>query len=144
MEKQILKNETPEERISILKSGAHGVEKFTFQRELEVGEVQELQSSLSQKMISIDKKDQELKIAKENYKAVVKPMREEIKSDLQKIRTQMEEVTEEVFLMKDLVEQKMGYYSKEGKLVFERNLKADEMQYSIADYSNIKTGTHGN
>jgi hypothetical protein len=62
---------------------------------------------------------------------------------LQKIRTGMEEINDDVFLMKDLEENKMGYYSKEGKLVFERNLKPEEMQYSIADYSLKQTGTDG-
>ena len=141
MEKQILKDSSSVEREQMLRASANGIEKFTFQRELELGEVQELQSGLSQKLIAIDQEDQKLKIAKEAYKAIVKPKREEVRGDLQKIRTQMEEVTEEVFLMKDLREQKMGYYSKEGKLVFERSLKADEMQYSITDYANKKTGT---
>jgi hypothetical protein len=63
-------------------------------------------------------------------------------ADLQKIRTGMEEINDDVFLMKDLEENKMGYYSKEGKLVFERNLKPEEMQYSISDFTNRKTGTN--
>lgn len=142
MEKQILKDVSLEERKKILQETANGVEKFTFQRELELAEVQEIQSGLSQKLIAIVQEDQKLKVAKEAYKAVVNPKREAVRADLQKIRTQMEEVTEEVFLMKDLDKQKMGYYSMEGKLVFERNLKADEMQYSIADYTNKKTGTN--
>ena len=133
MEKSILQNVSKEERIETLRANAFGVEKFTYQRELEQGEVQELQKDLSQKLIRIDKEDQKLKIAKEAHKSVVKPMREEIKSDLQMIRTQMEEVTDEVFMMKDFEENKMGFYSKEGKLVSERALKADELQYSITD-----------
>ncbi len=50
------------------------------------------------------------------------------------IRTQVEEVTEDVYLLKDIEESKMGYYSKEGKLVFERNLRPEEQQYSITDH----------
>lgn len=46
----------------------------------------------------------------------------------------MEEVTDEVYLMKDMKEMKMGYYSKEGKLVFERGLRPDEMQFSISEH----------
>ncbi len=134
MEKQILKDVDSQERLETLKANAYLVEKFTYSRELELGEVQELQSSLSQQMILVDKEDQKLKVAKEEYKAVVKPVKQKIASNLTMIRTQLEEVTDEVFLMKDIEENKMGYYSKEGKLVFERNLKADEMQFSITDH----------
>lgn len=50
------------------------------------------------------------------------------------IRSQVEEVSEEVYLMKDIEEGKMGYYSKEGRLVFERMLRPDEMQFSIQEH----------
>lgn len=134
MEKQILQSSPPAERLEMLKANAYGVEKFTYSRELDLGEVQELQSDLSQQMITVDKEDQKLKIVKEQYKSVVKPVKQKIAMNLQMIRTQLEEVTDEVFLMKDVEENKMGYYSKDGKLVFERNLKADEMQFSITEH----------
>ena len=134
MEKQILQNVSPEERLITLKNNSFSVEKFSYPRELELSEVQELQSELSQQMIAIDKEDQKLKIAKEIYKAAVKPVKQEMAANLNMIRTQIEEVTDEVYLMKDLEENKMGYYSKEGKLVFERALKSEEMQFSITDH----------
>lgn len=134
MEKQILQNEPAESRLNYLKSSADKIEKFTFARELEQGEVQELQKDLSQSMIMIDKEDQKLKLAKEEFKAVVKPEKQKMAKTLNMIRTQVEEVTEEVYLMKDVEENKMGYYSKEGKLVFERNLRAEEMQFSIQEH----------
>lgn len=96
-----------------------------------IAEVQELQSELSQIMITVDQHDQQLKMAKEIYKATVKPSKEKMRAILQNIRSQVEEVTEEVYLMKDLEDGKMGYYTKEGRLVFERRLKPEENQYSI-------------
>jgi hypothetical protein len=143
MEKQILQNVIPEERIETLKANAVKSEKFTYARELSNGEIQELQSELSQSMITVDQEDQKLKVHKEAYKSVVKPIKQQMAAGLQKIRTGMEEINDDVFLMKDLEENKMGYYSKEGKLVFERNLKPEEMQYSIADYLLKQTGTDG-
>lgn len=135
MEKAILQNLDPTERIRSLRDSADKVEeKFTYSRELEIGEVQEIQSDLSQAMIKIDQEDVRLKMHKEAYKSVVKPLKEEIKANLQKVRTQMEEITDEVFLLKDMKEMRMGYYSKEGKLVFERGLRPDEMQFSITEH----------
>jgi hypothetical protein len=134
MDKQILQSESPEERIQQLKNSADKVENFTYPRELSNGEIQELQSKLSQDMIFVDKEEQTLKIAKEIFKSAVKPVKQQMAKNLTMIRTQVEEVTEEVYLLKDVAENKMGYYSKEGKLVFERSLRPEEMQFSIQEH----------
>lgn len=134
MEKQILKNESAIERLEQLKNSAEKVELFSFPRELSTGEIQELQSNLSQDMITVDQQEQKLKVAKEIFKAATKPVKQTIAKNLQMIRTQVEEVTEEVYLLKDITEGKMGYYSKDGNLVFERNLRPEEQQYSINEH----------
>jgi hypothetical protein len=134
MEKQILQSESAEDRLEQLKNSADKVEKFSYPRELSNGEVQELQGRLSQDMIFVDQEEQKLKVAKEIFKSAVKPVKQQLASNLTMIRTQVEEVTEDVFLLKDVAEGKMGYYSKSGKLVFERSLKSDEMQYSIQEH----------
>ncbi|MHC0441586.1 hypothetical protein [Flavobacterium sp. 3-210] len=134
MEKQILQGVTPEERIQQLRDSADRVEEFSYPRELGIGEIQDLQSSLSQDMITVDREDQKLKVAKEVYKSATKPIKQDIASKLQKIRSQVEEVKENVYLLKDVEENKMGYYSKEGNLVFERALRPDEQQFSINEH----------
>jgi hypothetical protein len=134
MDKQILQGETASERLEQLKNSAEKVESFSYPRELSTGEIQELQSHLSQDMITVDQEEQKLKVAKEIFKAATKPVKQTIAKNLQMIRTQVEEVTEDVYLLKDIEESKMGYYSKEGKLVFERNLRPEEQQYSIQDH----------
>lgn len=134
MQKQILQNESPGDRLEQLKNSADKIENFSYPRELSNGEIQELQSNLSQDMIFVDKKEQDLKVAKEIFKSATKPVKQKIAKNLQLIRTQVEEVSEEVYLLKDIEEGKMGYYSKDGILVFERNLRPDEMQYSIQEH----------
>ena len=134
MEKQILSGESASDRLEQLKNSAEKVESFSYPRELSTGEIQELQSHLSQDMITVDQEEQKLKVAKEIFKAATKPVKQTIAKNLQMIRTQVEEVTEDVYLLKDVEESKMGYYSKEGKLVFERNLRPEEQQYSITDH----------
>lgn len=76
MEKQILSTEPIAERLAILEANSEKKEKFTYSRELDIAEVQELQSELSQIMITVDQHDQQLKMAKEIYKAAVKPSKE--------------------------------------------------------------------
>lgn len=134
MDKQILQGESPSDRLEQLKNSADKVETFSYPRELSNGEIQELQSNLSQNMIFVDKEDQKLKVAKEIFKSATKPVKQTIAKDLQLIRSQVEEVSEDVYLLKDIESGKMGYYSKDGILRFERNLRPDEMQYSIQEH----------
>jgi hypothetical protein len=134
MEKQILQAESPEERIQALQNSADKIEKFSFPRELSNGEIQELQSKLSQDMIFVDQEEQKLKVSKEIFKSAVKPVKQQMAKNLTMIRTQVEEVTEDVYLLKDVQENKVGYYSKDGKLVFERSLRPEEMQFSIQEH----------
>lgn len=134
MEKQILQSESPGDRLEQLKNSADKVEMFSYPRELSNGEIQELQSNLSQDMIFVDKKEQDLKVAKEIYKAATKPTKQNIAKNLQLIRSQVEEVNEEVYLLKDVEAGKMGYYNKHGVLVFERSLRPDEQQFSIQEH----------
>lgn len=134
MDSKILQDLPPEERVQYLRDNAFKVDpKYTYTRELEEGEIHERQNDMSQHLIEIDRQDQTLKEHKEAYNSVVKPLRENIKCKLQEIRTRSEEVTDEVFLIKDEHTQRMGIYSKEGVLLFERALMPDEKQYSIVD-----------
>jgi hypothetical protein len=138
MEKQILKGIDPLERLQNLRDVADKVEKFNYPRELSQGELEELKNELAQNHITIDNQDQVLKSHKEAYNASVKPLKELNKDILRKVRAGVEDVVEDVYLLKDLEEEKMGYYSKDGKLVFERSLKPEEKQYTISDFTNKK------
>jgi hypothetical protein len=138
MEKQILVGVDPSERLQQLIDVADKVEKFNYPRELSQGELEELKNELAQNHITIDNQDQVLKSQKEAYNASVKPLRELNKDILRKVKTGVEDVIENVYLLKDLEEEKMGYYSKDGKLVFERSLKPEEKQYTISDFTNKK------
>lgn len=138
MEKQILIGVDPLERLQQLKDVADKVEKFNYPRELSQGELEELKNELAQNHITIDNQDQVLKTHKEDYNASVKPLKELNKDILRKVRAGVEDAVEDVYLLKDLEEEKMGYYSKDGKLVFERSLKPEEKQYTISDFTNKK------
>lgn len=134
MEQRIFQDVPLEDREQYLRDNAFKVDpKYTYTRELEEGELQELNNDLSQSLIAIDREDQNLKEAKEAYNAVVKPLKEQIKGSLQCIRTRSEEVTGQVYLIKDEHAQRMGIYSKEGVLLFDRSLLPDERQFSIID-----------
>ncbi len=134
MDKEIFQDVPLAERPRYLRDNAHKVDpKYTYHRELEEAELQERKNSLSQNMIKMDVADQSLKEAKEAHSAVVKPLKQANAGALQEIRSRAEEITGEVYLIKDSHSERMGIYSPEGKLLFERGLLPEERQFSIVD-----------
>jgi hypothetical protein len=107
--------------------------KYSYSRELEPAELDARKERLAQNMIKIDKADQVLKEAKQVFTAEAKPMQEANKILLYEIRTRSEEITGEVYLIKDEHEERMGIYSPEGILIMERGLLPEERQYNITD-----------
>lgn len=134
MEKQILQNESPEDRRRLLAANAWKVEtKFSYHRELDTSELEDRKDKLSQNMIKIDRADQVLKEHKLTHKTETDPLKTENQKALQEIRTRSEEIVGEVYLWKDEHEQRMGFYSPEGVLISERSLLPEERQYNIED-----------
>lgn len=134
MDKSILQSSPPNERAQLLRSNAHRVDpKYSYARDLEGSELDERRNSLAQNMIKIDKADQVLKEAKQIFTAEAKPLQEANRLLLHEIRTRTEEITGEVYLIKDEHEERMGIYSPEGILIMERGLLPEERQYNITD-----------
>lgn len=138
MEQRILENVPFDERIATLESSAEKIEFFSFSRELTEAEMEEKRKNVTDNLIQITKAKQTLEMAQENYKAVAKPLEKEVAKELKEVSSGVQDVNEKVYLLKDLESQRMGYYSKEGKLVFSRQLKPEENQYSMADYAGMK------
>src|SRR5690606_14307370 len=124
---------SPADRERLLRDNATKVENRTYLRALDPAEVIELQNTYTQKAIELANAEDELKVHRENFKAVAKPLKVEMGQIIQGVRTASEEVTEEVFLLADMDEQMMCYYNRLGELVYSRPLMQNEKQYSITD-----------
>lgn len=134
MEQRILQGEPPEERKKALATNAFKIDPaYRYTRELEESELRARENRLSQNLIKMDAADQILSEAKLTHKTTVDPMKKENAQALTEIRTRSEEITGEVYLIKDEHEQRVGVYSPEGVLLFERGYMPDERQYSIDD-----------
>lgn len=133
MEKKMFQDRSPADRERLLRDNATKVENRTYLRALDPAEVIELQNAYTQKAIELANAEDELKVHRENFKAVAKPLKVEMGQIIQGVRTASEEVTEEVFLLADMDEQMMCYYNRLGELVYSRPLMQNEKQYSITD-----------
>ncbi|WP_121665264.1 hypothetical protein [Mesonia aquimarina] len=142
MDKKILQSESPAERLQILKNNAETSEQFTYPKALDANELSKLKDDLTSESIKLAKLDEERKEFLTGLKSKVKPLKASVSANLQKIRSRVEEVEEEVFLMADQEEGMMGYYNAKGELVYQRVLLAEERQFRIVDESSKNTGTN--
>ncbi len=140
MDQKILQSDSHKDRIQYLKDTCVKTETFTYPKQLTDEELELEKHNYTQNAITIEIADKKLQEAKEIHKANTKPVKEDMKTQITKIRSGIEEVTEPVYLLDDQDEGKMGYYNAKGELVYERLLMQDERQLRIVG-KNHQTGT---
>lgn len=141
MDNQILKTASKADRVQILRDSADKVEKFTYPRALEAEEVTHLKDEFTKNAISMARKDEARKEFLTDWKGEVKPLKIEMAWQMTRIRSKVEEITEDVYLISDQDSEMMGYYNSAGVLVYSRPLMPEEKQLTIVDKSNL-TGTN--
>lgn len=142
MDKMILQDVGRIERRQLLRDSAQKMEEFTYPRPLEGEELTHLKDEYHVNAIKMAKLEEKKKEFMENWKADVKPLKLQMAEQMTMMRSKVEEITEDVYLMPEFDEDMMGYYNGDGKLVYSRPLMPEERQFSIADHSNKKEGTN--
>jgi len=139
MEQKFLQGVSPRERLEALKDNAEKVELFTYPKHLGEDELSLLKDEMVKDSVHLAKLEDAKKEFNTSHKSKVKPLKQSFTITLNKLRSKVEEVEEEVYLLADLEEGFMGYYNSEGILVHVRVLKPEERQHRIIDIS--KNGT---
>lgn len=142
MDSQILKDVSLSERKQLLRDSAAKTELFTYPKPLDEKEVTHLKDEYTKNAITMAKHEERKKEFMEDFKAEVKPLRLAMGEQMTRIRSKVEEITEDVYLLPEHEEGMMGYYNSQGVLVYQRPLMPDEKQFSIVDNSHRKTGTN--
>lgn len=137
MDQQILQSESAISRKQILRDSADKLEEFTYPRALGHEEVTQIKDEFSKNAVKVAKLEETKAEFMTQWKADVKPIKQEMGAQISKIRTNVEEVTEEVFLISDQDQGVMGYYNSEGILVYKRPLMPEERQMTIVDKAKI-------
>lgn len=138
MEKRLLQNEPHQKRLEVLKDSAEKIESFTYPRYLEPEEIVKIREDYTQNAIKKSKLDEAKKEYMDQFKSDLKPIGNEMKDQMQMIRSKVEEVTEQVYHIADQEEGMMGYYNAQGVLVYQRPLLQNEKQLRIIDNTNSK------
>lgn len=135
MQNKILQDVPLNKREQYLRDTAETVEQMTYPLALDEGELSKLKTEFSQDAIELDRHEQVMKAAREEFKGVAKPLKLKMGQAMQRIRTRQEEVTEDVYLIADQETETMGYYNSAGHLVYSRPLMQKERQLRIVDAS---------
>jgi len=133
MDKQILQDVSQKQRNEYLKDSCVKTENFTYPKHLEQADLTKERNDFTQNAIKVSIEDAKLKEARENYKAATKPVKLEMKMQMSKIRTGVDEVTGTVYLMDDQETGEMGYYNESGVLVYQRPLLQEERQLRLVN-----------
>lgn len=138
MEKLLLQDMDPTERIKTLEDSADKVEELNYTKPFTKEQLLIFKDELSTTMIELNVIEEEFKEVKDSFKAKMKPLREEAKALLTDIKNKAEFVKEKCFVMYD--RDSAGYYNAEGVLVYQRPLLPGEKQKTI--FSVLKEGTN--
>lgn len=143
MDVKILQDVGAIERKQLLRDSAVKTELFTYPKALDAQEVTHLKDEYTKNAIDMAKHEERKKEFMEAWKSEVKPLRLEMAQQMTRIRSRVDEITEDVYLLADRDSSEMGYYNANGILVYHRPLMPHENQFSIVDNShNLKNGTN--
>lgn len=140
MDAQLFQDIPLSERKEMLDANADAVEHLGYSRSIPSHEVDELKEQLSSTQIKIEDKAEELSTKSKTLKDEIKGLKMIRKQIVTKLKSRSEYVEEDCFKMVEKNTREVGYYNAEGKLVYSRPARKDELQTTIFQ-SIRKTGT---
>jgi len=138
MDKLLLQNLGAKERLETLENSADKIEDFSYTKPFTPDQIRVFKDDLSTSMIDLNSLEDELQGIKDQYKAKMKPLKQETRTLLTNIKNKSEFVNEKCFIMIDGND--AGYYNADGELIYQRPLLPGEKQKTI--FSVLKEGTN--
>lgn len=139
MKKRLFENYSKSERIQALRDNAERAEDFSYFREYEPEELDMIKDQYFQDVMELQHHEDELKEAKDTFKANADPIKKRMQTTIVEIRTKGRHVTEQVYLLADHDSGMMEYYNENGEMIHSRRMLPDERQLRI---KMGKTGTN--
>lgn len=139
MESRLFKDLSPEERREMLEANADAIERLGYSRSLPSKDVENLKEQLMSIQIKIDEEQEVLKEKVKEMNQSIKVNKDQRKKIITKLKSRSEYVEEDCYKMVDDKSREVGYYNRDGKLVYTRVARKDELQKTI--FQAIRTGT---
>ena len=131
MEATLFQDLAVDERKEMLDANADAVERLGYSRLLPSDEVDSLKENLSSVQIKIEDKQEELANKSKALKDEIKSLKMNRKSITTKLKSRSEYVEEDCYKMVDEKRREVGYYNREGVLVYSRPARKEELQKTI-------------
>ena len=138
MEKLLLQDQGLKERLETLENSADKIEEFSYTKPFTPDQILVFKDDLSTAMIELNVFEDELKDVKDEFKAKMKPLKEQTRSLLTNIKNKAEFVSAKCYIM--IEGNEAGYYNADGILVYQRPLLPGEKQKTV--FSVMREGTN--
>ncbi len=140
MEKYLGQEYPEEKRIEFLSDNCDSIEELGYSRRFSKDELNQKKEELANISITMNDIEIEKKDSMAYFKEKLKPLKE-IKGELlEHLKEKIEFVTEDCYKFIDYERKEVGYYNKQGELVYNRPIMPQEMQKTVFSI-NRKTGT---
>ncbi len=131
MKKRLFESYSKPERIQALRDNAEKSEDFSYFREYLPEELDLLKDEYFQNASELQKHEEALKTAKDEFKFHADPIKAKMKESFTGIRIKGRTVTEQVYLLADHDSNMMEYYNESGEMIHSRRMLPDEKQLRI-------------
>ena len=129
------------ERELFIKDNADEVENKGYSKPLAGSEIDRLKKQLTDACIKKQDLEEEKKTVVKGYQDEINGQKVIIKDCSEKLKSKSKYVTEPCYKLVDEAEKMVGYYNKEGMLVYERPARLEELQPKLFKMNAGKTGT---
>lgn len=139
LEPKMFADKSASEREAIFRDSCDGVEELGYTKQFTSEQLEAKKDELAEASIERNQIEDEKKEAMDEFKARLKPVSENIKQLLTDIKHKSQYVNETVYKFIDRENNMVGFYNREGDMVFSRPLNSQERQIQIGER---RTGTH--
>ena len=129
------------ERELFIKDNADEVENKGYSKPLAGSEIDRLKEQLTDACIKKQDLEEEKKTVVKGYQDEINGQKVIIKDCSEKLKSKSKYVMEPCYKLVDEAEKMVGYYNKEGMLVYERPARLEELQPKLFKMNAGKTGT---
>ena len=129
------------ERELFIKDNADEVENKGYSKPLAGSEIDRLKEQLTDACIKRQDLEEEKKTVVKGYQDEINGQKVIIKDCSEKLKSKSKYVMEPCYKLVDEAEKMVGYYNKEGMLVYERPARLEELQPKLFKMNAGKTGT---
>jgi uncharacterized coiled-coil DUF342 family protein len=129
--KTFMPDETPEERLRLLRDNCDSSEIQTYYKDLNDEDLDQKREELTANFIEISQHDDELDEAKAIYKAKAQPLKDANKELLNEVKTRKSMLKGMVYNIANHDDGMMETFNEQGQMIGSRRLKPEEKQQKL-------------